>query len=266
MRLQQSPGLAWQDVPCRDAGAYLITYDDRSCYIGEAKDLRRRVGQQFRSRSTFYKSYREGRDSELPTGLRLHDFRVRYINLSIGRKELEEYGIEKLKLRLNKASGRADQPHTGRLPRLLPMAWEDVQANALVLISQGEQQVLAATWQEWLHARVPSGPGTYLVHDKEERLIYIGETSHLPRRYLNHSKGTRASALRRHIGTELLGLGFSKPITFTKPVDQLVNRHIESCTLAPILVLFGRRELEEHLIRSHRPLLNRKDNKGRPPI
>ncbi len=262
MRLQQRPEQVWQDVTSRDAGVYLITHNDRPCYIGEAKHLRRRVRQQFAPRSTFYRSYNEGRDPALPAGLELLDFRVRHMSISVGRKDLEEHGIATLGLPLNKASGRMIQPRKRRLIDLPSMAWEAVQSNASILLSEGDQRILTVSKQEWKHARVPSGPGTYLVYDDDERLIYIGESSHIPRRYRNHSKGTRSSALRRHIGTDLLGLTFSRPMTFTRQDDEQVNRYIESCKLTSMLVLFGRRELEEHLIRKHAPLLNRKENMG----
>ena len=107
--------------------------------------------------------------------------------------------------------------------------------------------------------------GLYLVKDKSGKLIYIGESSDIGERIKTHSGRTYFSALRRHIGTDILGFELQevkgKKRYFSGTEDRKVTEFLKMCNVTLFPVSFGRYELEEHLIKNHRPLLNRKDNK-----
>ena len=85
------------------------------------------------------------------------------------------------------------------------------------------------------------------------------------KRFKNHSEITYSSALRRHIGTDIFGFGlvekYGKKTSFTKQDDLRVNKFLKECEIRIMPTNFGRKELEEYLIRKHKPLLNRKENK-----
>ncbi|VTQ01781.1 GIY-YIG nuclease family protein [Sphingobacterium daejeonense] len=106
-----------------------------------------------------------------------------------------------------------------------------------------------------------------MVKDAKGDLIYIGESSDIYGRYTTHGKTTYFSALRRHIGTEILGFelieknGNGKKKYFDPSQDIQVNQFLNNCIALFYPIRIGRYEIEEHLIRKYRPLLNRKENK-----
>ena len=104
-----------------------------------------------------------------------------------------------------------------------------------------------------------------IVKNKNGELIYIGESSNINERFKTHSGRTYFSALRRHIGTEILKFELQeikgKKRYFSETEDRKVTEFLKTCKATLFPVAFGRYELEEYLIKKHRPLLNRKDNK-----
>ena len=84
-------------------------------------------------------------------------------------------------------------------------------------------------------------------------------------RYNSHSGVTYFSALRRHIGTDVLEFELQarngKKRYFAESEDKEINIYLHNCKIKAMKVNFGRFELEEYLIRKYRPLLNRKENK-----
>ena len=134
------------------------------------------------------------------------------------------------------------------------------------LLKQGEAQLFQTTFKKWFDLATISNAGLYLVKDKSDKLIYVGESSNVGERITTHSGRTYFSALRRHIGTEILGYELKeinkKKRYFSDIEDKNVTEFLRNCKATIFPVNFGRYELEEHLIKKHRPLLNRKDNKG----
>lgn len=252
-------------------GNYVISYSGIPLYIGEAKDLNKRLTQHYRG-STFYKNYNEnGVKLDLPANLIMDDFRHQNIITQIGRKEIEEFGIVNLPAPLNKF-------HKDKRERFLPVSstqsWETAQEQAAQLVKQGESIVLSQKPLSWKQVSPKSVPGIYAIFNEHDELIYIGESTNLEERYVTHSCKTRFSAFRRQLATEILSfklktkkeLGYDSSDNrrkfVTQSEDEEITYYIYKCRLIMIAVYFGRLELEEHLIRNNQPLLNRKGNKN----
>ena len=245
-------------------GNYLISLDKKPFYIGEAKDLFKRIKQQAKpTTSTFYKNYLKAiKTNQLLKHIDIDSFKIQFIFTNIGRKEIEEYGIINLPTRLNKFQIAKRKKfeiknHNG--------LWLQVQNNYVDILKQGETKLFKTAFYPWFDLTTISNAGLYLVKDKTDRLIYIGESSDVGERITTHSGRTYFSALRRHIGTEILGFQLKeinkKKRYFNDNEDKKVTDFLRSCKATVFTVNFGRYELEEYLIRKHRPLLNRKDNK-----
>ena len=104
-----------------------------------------------------------------------------------------------------------------------------------------------------------------MVHDGHDgKVIYIGESSDIGERYETHSGRTYFSALRRHIGENILGFSLKtikgKARYFSDDEDIKVTAFLHASRIAVLSISFGRYELEESLIRKYHPLLNRKEN------
>jgi predicted GIY-YIG superfamily endonuclease len=252
-----------EHVNSENAGNYLISLEGKMHYIGEAKHLASRIRQQFVARtSTFYKTYtkRVGSPSKIDA------FRVRYLEVAVGRKELEEFGIVNAGCALNKFQlGKRD---------LVPCAatstlWNEVQRRYATLIAQGEAALLAEPFSRWSEASAKACAGIYAARAPNgKEMLYLGESSNVHKRHKCHSRATYFSALRRHVGTDLFGFSLKecngKAKYFTEDEDDKVTEFLCSCRIACMPVSFGRFELEEHLIRKFHPRLNRKDNSIEP--
>lgn len=143
--------------------------------------------------------------------------------------------------------------------------WLRVQDAFVDLLKQGEENILNTTFNLWDNLPNNISAGIYLVKDKSQRIIYIGESSDVRERILTHSGRTYFSALRRHIGTEILGFKLQeinkKKRYFSENEDKNITDYLRGCMAKIASVRFGRYELEEYLIKKHRPILNRKENK-----
>jgi predicted GIY-YIG superfamily endonuclease len=258
-RLKNSITCDWLQVDIINPGNYLIVSDDLFYYIGEAKSLKERLKQQFTPcRSTFYKNYTE----KINGNLKIEDFKVNSIKTSIGRKEMEEFGIVNLPTILNKFQlSKRNKVSFSKIGNV----WEKVQSNSEELLIQGEMEFLKQPVLKWVGAAVPKSAGVYAVFDNSHELIYIGEGSNINKRYMNHSKRTYISALRRHIATNRLEFTLKtikgKARYLSETEDNRVTAFLRDCQIAFLSVNFGRFELEKYLIKKHKPVLNRKDNK-----
>ena len=99
--------------------------------------------------------------------------------------------------------------------------------------------------------------GIYCVWNKND-LIYIGETTDVAERYKSHSTDTYFSALRRSVGTKIFDFEFIGKKKFRTPDDDEITAYLNGCDYAWMPAAFGRREIEEHLIETRQPLLNKK--------
>lgn len=261
--LKSRPLGNFSDVTSKGFGNYLISLDRVPLYIGEAKDLAKRIKQQSRpSTSTFYKSHLKAvKNNQTIEATDIERFKIQFISTNIGRKEIEESGIVNLKAILN--SFQLDKREKFEIKNRNEL-WLQVQSHFADVLKQGEAELFKTNFSAWFDMPITSNAGLYMVKDKSDRLIYIGESSDIGERITTHSGRTYFSALRRHIGTEILGFELKeinhKKRYFSDAEDKKVTEFIKGCKAKTFAVSLGRYELEEFLIKKHRPLLNRKDN------
>ena len=251
------------DISFTGFGNYLISHQEKPYYIGEAKDIKARLKQQFKSTtSTFYKNFLKLlKTNQAIRPIPIDNFSVRFMPTDIGRKEIEDFGIVNLATPLNKFQiGKRPKTVLIKQNRL----WDRVQEHKIDLLSQGEEIVFKQKFSAWFDANPKSAAGLYIVKYKGE-IIYIGESSDISERYSTHSDTTYFSALRRHIATDILGYELKekngKKRYLTENEDRDVTAFLRNTTATFHPISFGRYELEEYLIKKYRPLLNRKDNK-----
>jgi predicted GIY-YIG superfamily endonuclease len=264
--LINKPKTSFKSTHPSEYGNYLITdMADEWRYIGEAKKISERVKQHAKERSsTFFKNYLKLQYNfpRLSKGLQIDDFGIRSILTSIGRKEMEEFGIVNIPANLNKFQKGKRAKYSGNTDQGI---WDEIQSCSQELLEQGEKELLASKPFAWPMATVDATAGLYWVEHASKGLIYIGESSNIFERYVTHSGTTYFSALRRHVGENILGFQLhvknGKKKYFTDKEDVNVSNFLAQCTFRPFAINFGRYELEEYLIRKHRPLLNRKENK-----
>lgn len=243
-------------------GNYLIHAGPALTYIGEAKDLRARLKQQLKIKtSTFYGNYlRLDPASSSSKGLRIDEFAVTQIETRIGRKEVEEFGIVHLPATLN----RFQLDKRAQANVLSAGLWHDAQALVDRILQEGESRLFQQAATDWFSAKVPAGGGLYHVEHPRHGVIYVGESSDIHDRIITHGTRTYFSALRRHIGEDILGFTLQvrkgKKRYLSDGEDAEVTRFLKGCRIRTMAIAFGRFELEEFLIRKHHPLLNRKDN------
>jgi predicted GIY-YIG superfamily endonuclease len=263
-KLKTRPVSDLSTVSEKGFGNYLISLDKVAFYIGEGKELTKRLKQQFNPKtSTFYKNFQKlSSTNQLIKPATIDKFKIQFISTSIGRKEVEEFGIVNLPTKLN--SFQIDKRNKFIIADQNGL-WDAVQENFAELLKEGESKILKASFSPWFDMKFISSAGLYLVKDKADKLIYIGESSDVGERIATHSGRTYFSALRRHIGTDILNFNLQeingKKRYFSDTEDKKVTEFLKSCKATIFPVAFGRYELEEYLIKKHRPLLNRKDNK-----
>lgn len=253
-------------------GNYLISHLETPYYIGEAKNIDNRVKQQGNKKtSTFYRNYLKEKDvdSNEKEKVKIETFQVQAIETMMGRKELEEFSIVNLGTRLNKFQLNKRRIFNGEV---IVELWDCIQKHYEEIFYQAKKLFLNQDLLAWHEAKIKSCPGIYYVEHKKDGLIYIGESSNILDRYKTHSRDTRFSALRRHIGTELYGfqLKTKKELNMTTNANQdkrmylsedenkKVDEYLNQCLIRTQVVNFARYEFEEHLIQEFKPLLNRK--------
>jgi predicted GIY-YIG superfamily endonuclease len=243
-------------------GNYLISNQDKHYYIGEGKNIKARLKQQFKpTTSTFYKNFQKLlKTNQAIRPIPIDNFSIRFIPTEIGRKEIEEFGIANLSTPLNKfQKGKRLKVKLENQNGL----WDKVQTQKYKLLRQGEEQLFKQSFSRWFNCNAKSTAGLYVVMDKKE-IIYIGESSDICERHTTHSGTTYFSALRRHIATDILGYELKEKNGKKKYLadheDKDVTDYLSKTKATFYPVSFGRYELEEFLIKKHRPLLNRKNN------
>ena len=262
--LKTRPYQMFSDIEHNGFGNYLISHNKTNYYVGEGKELSKRLKQQFKpASSTFYKSLiKQQKINKEIAHISIEAFKVQAIATDIGRKEIEECGISNLptilnRFQLGKRIIRKVSDQSG--------LWDNVQKAKADILLQAEQEVFNGKFNLWFDCNVGNVAGLYIVRNRLGKLIYIGESSDICERHKTHSKTTYFSALRRHIGTEVLNFSLQerngKKKYFEVSEDKKVTEFLKSCKATFYPTQFGRYELEEFLIKRHRPLLNRKGNK-----
>lgn len=263
-KLSSRPYCDFSTIPENGSGNYLISHDKVPYYIGEAKELSKRLKQQFNpTTSTFYKNFLKlTKINQLVRPIPIEKFKVQCISTLIGRKEVEEFGIVNLPTKLNSFQFNKRKKFEIKNQNGL---WDKVQNSYADILKEGAVKIFKTSFVPWFDLTIRSTAGLYIVKDKKDNLIYIGESSDIGERLTTHSGRTYFSALRRHIGTEILRFQLQeingKKRYFRDKEDIKVTDFLRSCKAVVFQVSFGRFELEEYLIRKNKPLLNRKDNK-----
>ena len=250
-----------REIVSTHRGNYLILMNKEPYYIGEAKNLIIRLKQQFRTNTTnFYKTYINSNGKD--TLKSIEAFKVQYMETNIGRKEIEEFAIVNIPTKLNKFQRyKRDKVVLSNTYGL----WLEVQRLSFEILTEGERNLFLQNRVPWFSASIPHKAGVYIVWNTvNDKIVYIGESSDIGERYKTHSGRTYFSALRRHIGTEILNFTLKKKNGkaryFSEDEDVRVTNILRACKIAFLSIDFGRFELEELLIRKFHPLLNRKDN------
>lgn len=263
-KLKTEPFCDINNVNEKGFGNYLISLNEVPYYIGEGKELNKRLQQQFKpATSTFYKNFEKlYSTNKLVKSSSIDKFKIQYIATNIGRKEVEEFGIVNLPTKLN--SFQLDKREKFEIADKEGL-WNAVQENSVKLLEEGETRILKSIFTTWFDTKMISSAGLYIVKDKSDKLIYIGESSNIGERIKTHSGRTYFSALRRYIGTDILGFELQeikgKKRYFSEIEDRKVTEFLKTCKVTLFPVALGRYEFEEYLIKKYRPLLNRKDNK-----
>lgn len=260
-QLKKSPCLPFSEIDYDGFGNYLLSHNKTCYYIGEGRNLRKRLKQQFKlTTSTFYKNLLKKENSEnCFSNIPINSFKVQILQTEVGRKEIEEFGIANLSTPLNRF-----QMGKRELYNIIDQdgIWKKVQELKSEILSQAEQEVFNDKFTPWFDCKMEKKAGLYIVKDSSDKLIYIGESSNVFDRFKTHSKTTYFSALRRHIGTEMLNLKLherkGKKKYFEVAEDMKVTDFLKNCKAKFYPVSFGRYELEEYLIKKKQPILNRK--------
>jgi predicted GIY-YIG superfamily endonuclease len=262
-QLLKSKALGFQEEFPKYPGNYLVSKNGFT-YIGESKDLAKRIKQHAKKNtSTFYKNYLKaaGVQHNSSHHIQIEDFKVQHVATNFGRKEIEEFGIVNIPANLNKFQLGKRHKYEGVIDTGL---WGQTQSEAQNLLLQGEKLLHAVKPVKWFDAFPESEPGLYWVENEKDGLIYIGESSDLLSRWETHSGTTYFSALRRHIGENILGFELltinGRKRYFTDKEDGEVTKYLKKSVIRIFPVRLGRYEMEEYLINKYRPLLNRKGN------
>ena len=242
-------------------GNYLIDSSTLT-YIGEGKNLKKRLRQQSRERtSTFYKNYQKliEIDRTAPKNLKISDFNVRTLSTSLGRKEIEEFGIVNLPTNLNRFQKGKRDFFKGQTSKI--QLWDEVQTNKQDLLIQGEKALFNCSHSSWYECSPPSSAGIYWIESGND-VIYVGESSNIADRWNVHSQKTYFSALRRNIGRTLFGFELQtvkgRKRYFHEKEDKEITKYLKKTKILTYPVKLGRFELEELLIQKYNPPLNRK--------
>lgn len=245
---------------CTGPGNYLVALDGNPLYVGEGKSLSARLKQQFRlNTSTFYKNYLKSNPN---SRTEITEFQAQLMESRIGRKEIEEFGIVNIPTELNRF--QLDK-RKFVVPASDSSLWSAVQSAYREILKQGEDEFLSQQSCSMFEAEPVHGSGIYAVWAADgQHVTYIGESSDVCKRHGTHCRRTYFSALRRNVGTTVLGFKLQsikgKDRYFSEAEDCLVTSYLRSCKYSFMPVTFGRLEIEEHLIRNNRPRLNRKVN------
>lgn len=108
--------------------------------------------------------------------------------------------------------------------------------------------------KEWRQNKIPSSPGVYALFEKNNKLMYIGESGNLRDR-MNEINRTVNHSFRKQIGfLRFNGVKSSKK--FDLSVEEKLDKFFaEELYVAFIEVYFGRLEIEEFLISNHQQFL-----------
>ncbi|KAB2810017.1 GIY-YIG nuclease family protein [Phaeocystidibacter luteus] len=253
--LRKSGKFRFEEVMDDRQGNYLVSSQGFN-YVGEARCLAQRIRQHSKPKtSTFYKNYLK---LSVDRNLRpIEQFRVQLLPNTLGRKEVEEFGIVNIPANLNRFQLGKRDVFSKKVTKIL---WEEVQSSASGLIRDGAKKISSLPEQSWEAATVAPVPGIYVVEHKKHGVVYIGESSNVYDRWVTHSSRTYFSALRRSVATQIFDFELysknGKKKYLLDNQDYAVSMFLKQCSFKFMPVKLGRYELEEFLIMTISPKLN----------
>lgn len=122
-------------------------------------------------------------------------------------------------------------------------------------IEQMEQELLQAKQVNYDNRETfPPKPGCYLIREKGV-IRYIGETRNLRARMME-SKRTYNHTLKSYIGKQLFGRWEGGRTRYSDDEEEKINNYLSKhVTIAFLIVNFGRKELEEQMVKNYRNVL-----------
>lgn len=260
--LMSQPPSPWGPLNLHTAGAYVFSEGDAIVYFGESASVSWRVGQHRNPRSRLMAALLAGGVAD-PDAHAASRLTIRAFSVELGRLELEEFGIACLRPSVNlmRRDSRTALAYVDAATDL----WRRVQSDSGRLLKAGVSAALEVPAVPWKAMRPPVGAGLYILRDSKRKALYVGETDALGERLGTHGVArSYFSALRRHVGTELLGLAFAPNVRrgFSPADEARISAHLSTCTIAIMPLAFGRWELERELVGEMRPVLNREHSLG----
>jgi predicted GIY-YIG superfamily endonuclease len=255
--LMGQPPTAWGPVDLHTAGVYVFSDGDATGYVGESISVSWRVGQHRDPESRLMAGLRAAGIAD-PMGHAASRLSIRHLAVDLGRLELEEFAIACLRPTANlmRRNSRVALAYADAEAAM----WRAVQGDSGRLLLEGVRAAQAVTPVHWAAMRPPAGAGLYIVRGAGGEALYVGETDALRERLRTHA-GQRSyfSALRRHVGTEQLGLAFAPNVRrgFSPADEARISAYLETCMVAIMPLAFGRWELERELVHEMHPVLNR---------
>jgi hypothetical protein len=108
--------------------------------------------------------------------------------------------------------------------------------------------------KQWRENKIPNSPGVYALFEKDNRILYIGESGNLRER-MNEINRTVNHSFRKQIGY-LRFNGTKSSKKYDLDVETKLDKYFaEELYVAFIEVYFGRLEIEEFLISNHQQFL-----------
>ncbi len=260
--LMSQPRSPWGPINLHTAGAYVFSEGEAIIYVGESTSISWRVAQHRDPRSRLMAALLAGGVAD-PDAHAASRLTIRVLPVELGRLELEEFAIACLRPSVNLM--RRDSRMALAYVDAPTDLWRRVQSDSDRLLKSGVSAVLEVPAVPWKAMLPPVGAGLYILRDSKGKALYVGETDALGERLGTHS-GARSyfSALRRHVGTELLDLAFAPNVRrgFSPADEARISAHLTTCTIAIVPLALGRWELERELVGELRPVLNREHSKG----
>lgn len=236
-------------------GNLLFLLDECALFASETEQLAKHLKRQMDPHySVFYRKYQRSYQN---ADIALEDFSLRWMPVSIARKELFEFCCSNLSTPLNTyRSDRFGSVLRAGTYRL----WDQMQGISSQLLEEGKAFCRAGEAVRWGSAVRMNDPGVYFVRSPEGRIIYIGEVGSLHEQYRVNGSDTYASLLRRNLAERhfrfRLHVQDGERRYLHDEQEAALTDYLRACTIAFTPVRFGRVEVCETLISEIRPPMN----------
>ena len=244
---------AWGSASLHGPGVYAFADGVETVYVGESTSVSWRIGQHRGPALSLIASL--AASGVMDPAARIQ---IRSLAADVGRLELEEFAIACLRPSLNRMRRRSRTALVYETAS--PDLWRAVQVDAGSLLRAGVRAALKVPPARWKSMQPPPGSGLYVLRNANDQPLYVGESDAVGERLRTHA-GSRSyfSALRRHVGIDLLGLAFAPNVKrgFSPADEASISAFLATCSIAILPLALGRWELERELVHELRPTLNR---------